>query len=105
MDLIKQVEYDFQANPSRQLPLKGVMIGSGLFDPQNQLQLGENLFQCGLVDIEQRILLDTIKKWMDLALEQKNFTAALQVKMQKSTLYFLQERLKSTQPICFKFLA
>ena len=58
------------------------MIGSGLFDPKNQLQLGENLFQCGLVDVEQRILLDKIKKWMDLALEQKNFTAALQVRTQ-----------------------
>ena len=77
---------DFQANPSKPWPLKGVMIGSGLFDPKNQLQLGENLFQCGLVDVEQRILLDTIKKWMDLALEQKNFTAALQVRTQKRTL-------------------
>ncbi|XP_057668042.1 venom serine carboxypeptidase-like [Diorhabda carinulata] len=56
--------------------LKGMAIGSGLCDPENQMKYGEYLYQIGLVDTSGKKKFEHLEKELLTAIRNKNFHKA-----------------------------
>ena len=74
-----KIDEKMKADKSVSMPLRGLVLGSGLFSPKDQLDIGANLFQTGLVDSKQRIHFEGLKRDFDKYLNGTNYLQALEV--------------------------
>jgi vitellogenic carboxypeptidase-like protein len=61
------------------MPLKGLAIGDGMCDPVNQLDLGDFLYQTGLVDEESLSTLEKLANVTRGQIENEEWTMATTV--------------------------
>lgn len=70
-------DYNFKAQPK--INLKGLAIGNGLTDPENQLLYGDYLYQLGLIDINGRELFHSYEQKGRELIQKKKFNEAFEL--------------------------
>ncbi|XP_015433612.1 PREDICTED: venom serine carboxypeptidase [Dufourea novaeangliae] len=70
---------DFNIKAETKINLKGLAIGNGLTDPENQLLYGDYLYQLGLIDANGRDLFHKYEEQGRSLIKQKKFVEAFDV--------------------------
>lgn len=70
---------DFNIKAKLKINLKGLAIGNGLTDPENQLVYGDYLYQLGLIDANGRDLFHQLEKKGQQLIQDKKFVEAFDV--------------------------